>query len=85
MPVHISMSLLSFVFSHKWLISIDPLTLCATGPTITTMIYTYFFIFAAMKRLKSDLPGMDKEYVSALTETLANRKIRFLLFIYIKI
>ncbi|OXA57501.1 5-hydroxytryptamine receptor 1 [Folsomia candida] len=43
------------------------------GPTITTMIYTYFFIFAAMKRLKSDLPGMDKEYVSALTETLANR------------
>jgi len=43
-----------------------------TGPTITTMAYTYFFIFAAMKRLKTDFASMDKEYASALTETLAN-------------
>ncbi|ODN03322.1 putative G-protein coupled receptor 52 [Orchesella cincta] len=42
------------------------------GPTITTMAYTYYFIFAAMKKLKSDITSMDKEYASALTETLAN-------------
>ena len=43
-----------------------------TAPTITTMMYTYYFIFAAMKRLKSDFTSLDKEYASALTETLAN-------------
>jgi hypothetical protein len=42
------------------------------GPTITTMAYTYFFIFAATKRLKTDFGSIDKEYASALTETLAN-------------
>lgn len=36
------------------------------------MAYTYFFIFAAMRKLKSDLSSLDKEYASALTETLAN-------------
>jgi hypothetical protein len=36
------------------------------------MIYNYVVIFTAMKRLKTDLPGLDKEYASALTETLDN-------------
>lgn len=36
------------------------------------MAYTYFFIFAAMRKLKSDIGSLDKEYASALTETLAN-------------
>jgi len=34
------------------------------------MIYNYVVIFSAMKRLKTDLPGLDKEYASALTGKL---------------
>lgn len=42
------------------------------GPSMITMIYTYWYIFLMMRRLKSGVPIHDKEYATALAENLAN-------------
>lgn len=41
-------------------------------PTLFTMVYTYWYIFLMMRRLKHGVPIHDKEYATALAENLAN-------------
>lgn len=42
------------------------------GPSLITIIYTYSYIFNMIRKLKSDVPIHDKEYVTALSENLSN-------------
>lgn len=48
------------------------LAILLLGPSVITIIYTYTYIFHMMKRLKSGEHMHDKEYVTALSENLAN-------------
>lgn len=48
------------------------LSILILGPSLITLIYTYSYIFAMMKRLRSGVPIHDKEYATALSENLAN-------------
>lgn len=42
------------------------------GPSLITMLYTYWYIFLMMRRLRSGVPIHDKEYATALAENLSN-------------
>lgn len=48
------------------------LSILILGPSLITIIYTYAYIFAMMRKLKSGVPIHDKEYATALSENLAN-------------
>lgn len=48
------------------------LSILILGPSLITIIYTYSYIFNMIRKLKSDAPIHDKEYVTALSENLAN-------------
>lgn len=48
------------------------LSILILGPSLITLIYTYSYIFAMMKKLRSGVPIHDKEYATALSENLAN-------------
>lgn len=41
-------------------------------PSLITIIYTYWYIFLMMRRLRNGVPIHDKEYATALAENLAN-------------
>lgn len=42
------------------------------GPSLITMVYTYWYIFLMMRRLRNGVPIHDKEYATALAENLSN-------------
>ncbi|KAJ9576304.1 hypothetical protein L9F63_006804, partial [Diploptera punctata] len=42
------------------------------GPSLITIIYTYFYIFSMMRKLRAGVPIHDKEYATALSENLSN-------------
>ncbi|XP_049829036.1 G-protein coupled receptor 52-like [Schistocerca gregaria] len=42
------------------------------GPSLITIVYTYYYIFSMMRMVRSGVPIHDKEYASALTENLSN-------------
>lgn len=48
------------------------LSILILGPSVITIVYTYFYIFSMMKRLRSGEPIHDKEYATALSENLSN-------------
>lgn len=48
------------------------LAVLVLGPSLITIFYTYSYIFSMIRRLKSGAPIHDKEYVTALSENLAN-------------
>lgn len=48
------------------------LSILVLGPSVITIIYTYFYIFSMMRRLKSGVLIHDKEYATALSENLSN-------------
>ena len=48
------------------------LSILVLGPSVITIVYTYFYIFSMMRRLRSGVPIHDKEYATALSENLSN-------------
>lgn len=48
------------------------LMILVLGPSLITLIYTYTYVFVIVRRLKHGDLSHDKEYVTALTEALAN-------------
>lgn len=48
------------------------LSILVLGPSVITIVYTYFYIFSMMRRLKSGEQIHDKEYATALSENLSN-------------
>lgn len=48
------------------------LSILILGPSLITLIYTYSYIFAMMKKLRSGVTIHDKEYATALSENLGN-------------
>ena len=48
------------------------LVILVLGPTLATIVYTYFYIFNAMRKMRSSLLQQDKEYATALSENLSN-------------
>lgn len=48
------------------------LSILVLGPSVITIVYTYFYIFSTMRRLKSGVLIHDKEYATALSENLSN-------------
>ena len=48
------------------------LVVLVLGPTLATIIYTYFYIFNAMRKMRTSLLQQDKEYTTALSENLSN-------------
>ena len=48
------------------------LIILVLGPTLATIVYTYFYIFNSMRKMRTWLLQQDKEYTTALSENLAN-------------
>ncbi|XP_065213002.1 beta-2 adrenergic receptor [Planococcus citri] len=48
------------------------LIILVLGPSLITIVYTYTYVFVIVRRLKQGDLSHDKEYVTALTEALAN-------------
>ena len=48
------------------------LVILVLGPTLATIVYTYFYIFNTMRKMRSSLLAQDKEYATALSENLSN-------------
>uniref|UniRef100_A0ABD2XQZ4 G-protein coupled receptors family 1 profile domain-containing protein n=1 Tax=Trichogramma kaykai TaxID=54128 RepID=A0ABD2XQZ4_9HYME len=48
------------------------LSILVLGPSVITIVYTYFYIFSMMRKLRSGVPIHDKEYATALSENLSN-------------
>lgn len=48
------------------------LSILVLGPSVITIIYTYFYIFSMKLKLRSGVPIHDKEYATALSENLSN-------------
>lgn len=48
------------------------LSILVLGPSLITIIYTYTYIFNMMRKLRSGYPFHDKEYATALSESLSN-------------
>ncbi|XP_013181485.1 PREDICTED: probable G-protein coupled receptor 52 isoform X3 [Papilio xuthus] len=42
------------------------------GPSLISIVYNYYYIFAMRRKLNSGAPMHDKEYATALAENLAN-------------
>jgi len=58
-------------WSHMAAYSVTLLIL-VLGPTLATIIYTYFYIFNTMRKMRTSLLASDKEYATALSENLSN-------------
>ncbi|XP_075229336.1 G-protein coupled receptor DopEcR [Lycorma delicatula] len=48
------------------------LAILVLGPSLITIVYTYFYIFSMMRKLRNGVPIHDKEYATALSENLSN-------------
>lgn len=48
------------------------LSILVLGPSVITIVYTYYYIFSMMRKLRSGVPIHDKEYATALSENLSN-------------
>lgn len=48
------------------------LTILVLGPSVLTILYNYVYMFVTVRKFRSGVPIQDKEYATALAETLAN-------------
>ncbi|XP_018570359.2 G-protein coupled receptor 52 [Anoplophora glabripennis] len=48
------------------------LAILILGPSLITIVYTYTYIFRMKSKLRSGVPFHDKEYATALAESLSN-------------
>ncbi|XP_050542342.1 beta-1 adrenergic receptor [Daktulosphaira vitifoliae] len=48
------------------------LSILILGPSLITILYTYIYIYGAIRRLRRGFLAHDKEYVTALSENLSN-------------
>lgn len=57
------------------------LLILVLGPSLITIVYTYTYIYSMFRKLKTGYPFHDKEYATALSESLSNpsHKMSFVL------
>ncbi|XP_052746359.1 G-protein coupled receptor 52-like isoform X2 [Bicyclus anynana] len=48
------------------------LSILVLGPSVISIVYNYYYIFATRRKLHSGVPIHDKEYATALAENLSN-------------